>query len=182
MADFFDELNQKHKDFISQQSFFTVATAPKKGRINISPKGMDTFRILDNNTVIYLDFIGSANETAAHLKDDGRITIMFMSFTRNAQILRLYGQGKAIQKNTDQFSKLIELFELTDGVRQIIIIELNSVATSCGYGVPIMESPVERETLGKWISSKTAEEQKEYQKDKNLTSIDGLNTGLQLDN
>ncbi len=178
MADYFDSLEEKHHAFIKKQLMFTVATAPLEGRINISPKGLDTFRIIDNNTVAYLDTIGSSNETAAHLQVDNRITIMFMSFDRNPLIMRLYGTGKALQKNSDEFNNLIGLFPETPGVRQIILIKIDNLITNCGWGVPLMENMTTRETLTKWASGKNEEEAREYQRKNNLTSIDGLDTGL----
>jgi uncharacterized protein YhbP (UPF0306 family) len=178
MSESFDELLPKHIEFINKQHLFTVATAPNNGRVNVSPKGLDSFRILDNNTVAYLDTIGSNNETAAHLKENGRITIMFMSFSRNALIMRLYGKGEALQKNSANFKSLINLFPENAGVRQVFTVKVETVSTSCGYGVPIMEGIQTRETLNKWATSKTQEEKKQYQRQHNLKSIDGLDTGL----
>ncbi len=174
MADFFDALEQKHIDFINAQQMFFVATAPKDGRINLSPKGLDCFRILSPTEVCYIDYIGSGNETAAHLLDDGRITVMFNSYNRNALIMRLYGTGQSHARGSARFEELMELFEDAPGIRQIFTIQINNLQTSCGYGVPIYEGVEERKTLGKWIDSKGEQGLKDYFEERNRVSIDGL--------
>lgn len=174
MADFFDALEQKHIDFINDQKMFFVATAPKNGRINLSPKGLDCFRILSPTEVCYLDYMGSGNETAAHLLDDGRITVMFNSYSRNALIMRLYGTGKSHARGTSRFEELMTLFEDSIGVRQIFTIHIDNLQTSCGYGVPVYEGVEERQTLYKWAEKKGPQEIKEYFDKKNRMSIDGL--------
>lgn len=122
----------------------------------------------------YLDYIGSGNETAAHLLDDGRITIMFNSYSRNALIMRLYGTGKSHAPGNPRFTKLMKLYENAPGIRQIFTIKIDNLQTSCGYGVPIYESMQERKTLTKWAEKKSAQEIKEYFNNKNRVSIDGL--------
>ena len=175
MADFFDQLEDKHIDFIKQQQMFFVATAPKEGRINLSPKGLDTFRVLSKTQVAYLDFMGSGNETAAHLLDDGRITVMFNSFNRNPLIMRLYGRGTNYRPDTDQFKELFPLFDHElHGVRQIFVIDIESIQTSCGYGVALFGEFNERPTLQKWADSKDSAQIDQYYQDKNTQSIDGL--------
>jgi hypothetical protein len=176
MAEFFDSLNQKHIDFINDQQMFFVATSPKQGRISLSPKGLDCFRILSPNEVAYLDYMGSGNETAAHLLDDGRITVMFNSFTRNALILRLYGTGEAHAPGSARFDELQSLFEETHGIRQIFTISIDNLQTSCGYGVPVYDFKEERKTLSKWCENKSEQDLDDYFEAKNLTSIDGLPT------
>jgi len=176
MADFFDALNQKHIDFIAEQKMFFVATAPKEGRISLSPKGLDCFRIISPTEIAYLDFIGSGNETAAHLLDDGRITIMFNSYSRNALILRLYGRGKSHAPGSGRFDELMALFDETLGIRQIFTVRIDSIQTSCGYGVPIYDLVEERKTLGKWCEKKGEQGLRDYFEEKNRTSIDGLPT------
>ncbi len=176
MADFFDALEQKHIDFISDQKMFFVATAPKNGRISLSPKGLDCFRIISPTEVAYLDYIGSGNETAAHLIDDGRITVMFNSFNRNALILRLYGNGKSHAPSSERFNELMPLFEDGPGIRQIFTIQIDNLQTSCGYGVPIYEGVTERPTMKKSLDKKTEQELQEYFDKKNKISIDGLPT------
>lgn len=178
MADFLEELSDKHQAFIAAQPVFFVGTAPGKGRINLSPKGQDTFRILSPKRVAYLDITGSGNETAAHILDDGRVTIMFMSFSRNAWILRIYGQGSFARPGSDEYERHIGLFPDYPAIRQIIFVDMESGSTSCGYGVPEMELVRPRETMAKWAEAKGEDGIREYQKEKNSKSIDGLPTGL----
>ncbi len=174
MAEFFNALEQKHMDFIHDQAMFFVATAPKDGRINLSPKGLDCFRILSPTEVAYLDYMGSGNETAAHLLDDGRITIMFNSYTRNALIMKLYGTGKSHAPGSARFNELMALYEDSPGIRQIFTIKIDNLQTSCGFGVPIYEGVEQRQTLNKWINSKDEQGLKDYFNEKNRISIDGL--------
>jgi hypothetical protein len=178
MADFFAELSESHNKFIAAQPVFFVATAPGAGRINLSPKGLDTFRILGANRVAYLDITGSGNETAAHILDDGRITLMFMSFSRNARILRIYGRGSFARPGSDEYEEHIGLFPAFPGVRQIIFAEVESVSTSCGFGVPEMQLLQPRTAMGKWAEAKGAAGIRDYQEKENAKSIDGLPTGL----
>lgn len=178
MADFFPEITEKIKQFISEQAMFFVATAPNNGRINLSPKGLSTFRVLGPNLVGYLDLVGSGNETAAHLLDDGRITFMFCSFTRNALILRLYGRGRSARPGDAEFNQYISAFPKIRSARQIILADIDTAQTSCGYGVPEMELTSDRATLEKWADAKSDEELEVYKREKNTTSIDGLPTGL----
>ena len=176
MAEFFEALEQKHIDFIAEQKMFFVATAPKDGRISLSPKGLDCFRVISPTEVAYLDYIGSGNETAAHLLDDGRITVMFNSFTRNALILRLYGHGTSHAPGSVRFDRLTPLFEDGPGIRQIFTVAIDSLQTSCGYGVPVYDLVEERQTLAKWAEKKGPQGLKDYFEEKNRTSIDGLPT------
>lgn len=179
MAEFFDEISDKLADFIASQPMFFTATACATGRINLSPKGMDTFRVLNPKLCGYLDLTGSGNETAAHLKHDGRLTFMFNSFTRNPLILRLYGRGRVVRPHHADFAGLAAHFP-TDlaGARQIVLMDVESVQTSCGYAVPEMELKAVRPTLVKWAETKGAETVVDYQARKNVTSIDGFPTGL----
>ena len=180
MAKFYSQLTPELKTFIQTQKIFFTATAPISGRINLSPKGIDTFRCIDTNTVAYLDLTGSGNETGAHLYENGRITIMFCSFDENPLILRLYGRGEVINKNSDRFNELHDLFPDTPGERQIILLNIESVQTSCGFGVPLYEFKEERQTLINWAAKKGKSGIKQYQKQKNLQSIDGLPTNLNI--
>lgn len=134
---------------IGKQPIFFTATAAADGRINLSPKGYDAFRILSQNKVAYLDLGGSGNETHAHLSVDGRITIMFCNFDRPALILRIYGRGRAVLPQDDEWEALAAHFTLLPGTRQIFVIKVESVQTSCGWGVPFMTLERERETLQK---------------------------------
>ena len=178
MAKFYDRLNDELTAFISEQKIFFTATAPSSGRINLSPKGIDTFRCIDANTVAYLDLTGSGNETAAHLHEDARITIMFCSFDENPLILRLYGQGEVISRQSNDYKNLHSLFPDTPGERQMILLKIESVQTSCGFGVPIYEFKQERETLINWAEKKGRSGVEQYQQENNLESIDGLPTKL----
>ena len=174
MAKFYSQLDDKLCEFIGQQQLFFTATAPIEGRINLSPKGIDSFRCLDFHRVAYLDLTGSGNETAAHLQQNGRITVMFCSFTNKPLILRLYGRGEVISPDTARWDDLINKFTDLPGKRQIISIQLESVQTSCGYGVPIYESGQERSTLIDWSIKKGGDGVRSYQLDNNHTSIDGV--------
>ncbi len=149
MAEFFDMLNDKHVEMIAKQPMFFTATAAADGRINLSPKGYDCFRILSPTLVAYLDLAGSGNETHAHLSVDGRITLMFCNFDRPALILRIYGRGKAVLPQDHEWNSLVSHFEIFPGTRQIFVINVDSVQTSCGWGIPFMEFDRERDTLKK---------------------------------
>jgi hypothetical protein len=147
MAKFYSEINLSLQNFIEEQQLFFTATAPRQGRINLSPKGIDTFRCIDNKTVAYLDLTGSGNETSAHLNEDSRMTIMFCSFSDNPLILRLYGQGKVIRPRDKEWQSFYSLFKPLPGERQIIVLEVDSAQTSCGFGVPVYEFKEERKLL-----------------------------------
>lgn len=150
MADFFDALNDDHIAFIAKQPMFFVATAPADGRINLSPKGYDAFRVLGPDRVAYLDLGGSGNETHAHLVADGRITIMFNNFANPALIMRLYGRGKPVLPQDKGWDELATHFDILPGTRQIFDISIGNIQTSCGWGVPQMEMKAERQTLVKY--------------------------------
>jgi Pyridoxamine 5'-phosphate oxidase len=183
MSKVFPEITDKLRDFIANQHIFFVATAPlsANGHVNLSPKGLDSFRILSANRVAYLDLTGSGNETSAHLKENGRITLMFCAFSGSPSILRLYGQGQAVLENSDEWDKLYPLFPQTAGIRQIIVAEIHRVQTSCGFGVPIYQHQGDRDTLVKWAEKKGQAGLQEYQQQKNLVSIDGLPTPLKYE-
>jgi hypothetical protein len=149
MAEFTDTLTEKHVEMIGKQPVFFTATAAADGRINLSPKGYDCFRILSPSQVAYLDLAGSGNETHAHLAADGRITLMFCNFDRPALILRIYGRGRPVLPQDDGWDALAAHFEIFPGTRQIFVIDVESVQSSCGWGVPFMTLDRERETLKK---------------------------------
>lgn len=149
MSEFFEALNEKHIEMIGKQPVFFVATAAADGRINLSPKGYDSFRILSPDRVGYLDLGGSGNETHAHLSVDGRITFMFCNFEQPALILRIYGRGRPVLPQDTEWNRLASHFEILPGTRQIILADVDSVQTSCGWGVPFMAFDRERETLKK---------------------------------
>ncbi|WBY16863.1 pyridoxamine 5'-phosphate oxidase family protein [Erythrobacteraceae bacterium WH01K] len=147
MADFFDALGDDHVAMIASQPVFFVATAAPGARINLSPKGYDAFRVLSPTQVAYLDLGGSGNETHAHLSADGRITVMFCNFQQPALILRIYGRGRPVLPQDAEWDALASRFTLLPGTRQIFVIDVESVQTSCGWGVPFMELEGERTTL-----------------------------------
>ncbi|MBZ6377995.1 pyridoxamine 5'-phosphate oxidase [Pacificimonas flava] len=149
MADFTETLTDKHIAFIGAQPVFFTATAAEGARINLSPKGLDTFRVLSDREVAYLDLGGSGNETHAHLMADGRITIMFCGFEQPANILRIYGRGTPVLPQDEGWDALARHFELLPGTRQIFRIAIETVQTSCGWGVPLMHVDRARDTLTK---------------------------------
>ena len=171
-----EKLDDKIIAFIKAQKMFFVATAPmlEDGHVNVSPKGYDSFAIIDENTVAYLDMGGSGIETLAHLKDNGRITIMFCAFEGKANILRLYGKGVAVSFDEPGFEDLLALFPDCKRVRSIIKIKLNRIQDSCGFGVPFMDFKGERTQLIRSHNNKELEAWKQYRFDTNGESIDGL--------
>jgi hypothetical protein len=180
MAKFFDCITEELQDFIAAQHLFFVGTAPLSptGHVNLSPKGLDCFRILSPNRVAYLDLTGSGNETSAHLQENGRITFMFCAFQEPPCILRLYGEGQTILPNFPDWNSLYSLFPQIPGTRQIIVADIDKVQTSCGYGVPLYEYQGQRQTIVKWARNKGTQGVQDYQQQKNLVSIDGLPTPL----
>ncbi|MFM2393131.1 MAG: hypothetical protein RLZZ546_1113 [Bacteroidota bacterium] len=184
MGKFFESILEKHKNFIEKQKIFFVATAPlsKHGHVNVSPKGTDTFRVLSSNKVAYLDLISSGNETSAHCLENGRITIMMCSFEGPANILRLYGKGYTVLPDDEQWDSLSNHFDVPLAVRQIMVVDVYKVQTSCGYGVPFFSYEGERDEHKKWSDHKGSEGLKEYMLENNLTSLDGLTTVLGVKN
>jgi hypothetical protein len=162
--------------FIEAQHVFFVASAPLDagGHVNLSPKGLDTFRILGPTTVAYVDFNGSGVETIAHLKENGRIVLMFCAFQGPPNIFRLYGHGRVVEPHEAQFPALANSFPTCENARSIIIVELTRVTDSCGYGVPLFKYEGEREQLFAWARHRGAEGLKAYREEKNRRSIDGL--------
>lgn len=173
MADFFDTLTADHCAFVARQPLFFVATAAAGARINLSPKGMDCFRVLGPRRVGYLDVGGSGNETNAHLAADGRITLMFCAFDRPALILRIYGRGRAVLPQDADWAELAASFTLLTGTRQIFDVDVDSVQTSCGWGIPFMRFERERETLTKAHAKLSDVDRLDKWRDR-TTSIDGL--------
>jgi hypothetical protein len=178
MARFYPALEDRHRDFIAAQKLFFTATAPADGRINLSPKGMDSLRVLDPGRVAYLDLTGSGNETAAHLRNNGRMTVMFCSFDAEPLILRLYGRGRVVRRQDAAWAELRRHFPALPGERQLIVLDIDSVQTSCGYAVPLFDYRGERDTLARWAEKKGAAGLLDYWREKNAVSIDGLPTGL----
>lgn len=171
-------LKSHHKAFIQHQHVFFVSTAPPEGFINLSPKGLDSFRVLDDETIVWLNLTGSGNETAAHLLEDNRMTIMFCAFEDKPLILRLYGNCVALHPRDEAFNQLLSLFPKMVGVRQIMKMKLTRVATSCGFGIPILEYKHERGELNDWANKKGEVGIYDYWMKKNVKSIDNKSTGL----
>jgi len=179
MANQYDHINKRIQKFIEAQKIFFVATATGDSRINLSPKGMDTFRVLDPNRVAWLNLTGSGNETAAHLQADGRITIMLCSFEGPPMILRIYGRGRVIHPKHKDWDTLIGLFPDLSGKRQIIDTQVEMVQTSCGMSIPYYDFREERRELDDWARDKGEDGIKDYWKQKNEKSIDGLPTKIE---
>jgi hypothetical protein len=180
MATQYDKIEQNHAAFIAAQKIFFTASAAATGRVNISPRGADAFRVLDSNTVIYLDETGSGNETAAHLRASGRLTIMFCGFETTPMILRLYGQGRSIPRGTQEYAELLQSHydkHEPPGARQIIRLDIEMVQKSCGYGVPLFDYKEDRATLRNWAEKKGPDGVAAYRAEKNVFSIDGFETG-----
>jgi hypothetical protein len=164
------------RQFIEAQHVFFVASAPldAAGHVNLSPKGLDTFRILGPTTVAYVDFNGSGVETIAHLKENGRIVLMFCAFQGPPDIFRLYGHGRVVEPHQEEFAALAESFPTCENARSIIVVELTRVTDSCGYGVPLFKYEGEREQLQAWARNRGPERLKAYRQEKNKQSVDGL--------
>ncbi|WP_445382681.1 pyridoxamine 5'-phosphate oxidase family protein [Robiginitalea sp. IMCC43444] len=171
-------LNTKLTEFIEAQPLFFVATAMADGKINLSPKGMDTLKVLGNKRVVWLNLTGSGNETAAHLQKHPRITLMFCAFEGPPLILRLYGTARTLYRSDPEWEELYGHFKDFAGSRQLIDVGVEMVQTSCGMGVPYLEYRGERDMLEPWAENLGAEGLREYRKNKNSQSLDGLDTGL----
>jgi hypothetical protein len=171
----YSELNQQLRSFIEAQPMFFVSTAPldANGHVNLSPKGLDTFRIFGPTTVAYLDFFGSGVETIAHLRENGRITLMFCSFQGPPKILRLHGRGRVVEPHEPEFARWQNSFPVYQ-TRAIIVVQIKRISDSCGYGVPLLKLEAQRPTLLAWCNKRGEEGLKIYRKQKNRYSIDGL--------
>jgi hypothetical protein len=178
MGKFTNSIAPQHRAFIEAQHIFFTATAPlsANGRVNLSPKGLNAFRVLDENTVGYMDIISSGNETSAHTRENGRITFMFCSFDEKPSILRLYGTGRAVLPGTPDWDRYAPHFTIFPSTRQLIIASINLVQTSCGFGVPQYSYTGERDIHFTWAETKGADGLNAYLEEKNLVSLDGLMT------
>jgi hypothetical protein len=172
------EISPELKEFIHNQKIFFVGTAANEGRVNISPKGMDTFRVTGSNKIVWLNLTGSGNETAAHLFKNNRMTILFCSFEGKPLILRLYGIAKIYHRRDETYHKYIHLFPKFVGSRQIIEMEVDLVQESCGFGVPFMDFKEERTLANSWAEKLGEEGIKKYWKNKNTLSIDDFETRI----
>jgi hypothetical protein len=184
MGKFQESIKPTHREFIEKQHIFFVSTAPLSvnGRINLSPKGLDCFRVLSENKVAYMDLISSGNETSAHTLENGRITFMFCSFEGAPNILRLYGKGFTVLPDTPEWEIYAPNFTIYPSTRQIIVAEIDLVQTSCGFGVPLLDYVGERDIHFDWAEKTGKEGLQTYIQEKNLLSLDGLPTDLGLKN
>jgi len=182
MGKFSNSITTAHKQFIKDQHIFFVATAPlsRDGRVNLSPKGLDCFRVVNDNKVAYMDLVSSGNETSAHTLENGRITFMFCSFSDKPNILRLYGKGLTVLPNSDLWDLYSKDFKIYPSTRQIIVADIDLVQTSCGFGVPLFNYTGERNIHFEWAEKKGTEGLIQYIKEKNLRSLDSLPTNLGL--
>jgi hypothetical protein len=180
MAKTYEAISEHLKAFILAQHMFFVATAPLsgEGHINVSPKGMDTFRVLSPSRVAYLDMTGSGNETSAHVLENRRITFMFCAFSGAPRILRLYGLGRTVLPGQPEWEDLAAHFDLVFGFRQIIVADITRVQTSCGYGVPLYDYAGERDQLTRWADAQGEDGLAAYRCEVNLRSVDDPPTAL----
>ncbi|OIQ98610.1 pyridoxamine 5'-phosphate oxidase [mine drainage metagenome] len=174
----FESLTERLSEFITEQKIFFVGTATCDSRVNVSPKGMDSLRILNNNRVIWLNVTGSGNETSAHVQLDPRMTIMFCAFAGPPLILRLYGMAKVVHKNDDDWNELFAHFNPLPGARQIFDLSIDLVQTSCGMAVPHYAHTSDRELLSDWAKTKGDDGLMQYWEEKNQSSIDNIPTNI----
>ncbi len=176
MGKIYDAIDDSLKDFIQCQQMFFVATAPlsSEGLVNLSPKGLDSMRILDDHTVVYADLTGSGIETVAHLKENGRIVLMFCSFEGAPKIVRLHGRGEVIESSHDEFDELRARFPQHVGLRSFIRIHCHRISDSCGWSVPLYEFKEQRSPLVTWAENKGVDGVRQYQQEENRESLDGL--------
>ncbi len=175
MGRLYDSLEEV-REFLEAQHLFFVATAPagREGHLNLSPKGLDGFRVLGPTTAAYVDYPGSGVETIAHLRENGRIVLMFCAFTGSPNIVRLWGRGEVVEPDDARFAELVTQFTPTLHVRSVIRIDVTRIGSSCGFGVPLYDYAGERDVLARWAEKKGAEGLERYQAEKNGQSIDGL--------
>lgn len=176
MGKLFETITPQLQHWIAAQQIFFVATAPMsgEGHINCSPKGLDSLRVTSDDTVVYQDLTGSGVETIAHLKENGRIVIMFCAFEGPPKIVRIHGRGEVIEPSHAEFEELEKLFPSHAGTRAFIRVKATRISDSCGYAVPLMDFKADRDVLDKWVANKGADGLKIYKAEKNLQSIDGL--------
>src|SRR5450432_2248401 len=176
MGKFYESISGAHQEFIEKQHVFFVSTAPlsQDGHINLSPKGLDCFRVLSQSQVAYMDLISSGNETSAHTLENGRITIMFCSFENAPNILRLYGKGFTVLPGTEEWEQYAPHFKIYPSTRQLIVANIDLVQTSCGFGVPLYNYAGERDIHFEWAEKKGADGLLDYIQQNNLKSLDNL--------
>ena len=178
MAEKFDALSDEMVAWIEQQHMFFVASAGAGGRVNLSPKGQDSMRVINGTELLWLNLTGSGNETAAHLRDTNRLTIMWCAFSGPPQILRVYGSAQTVHPRDADWQSCTQRLPPPLGARQYYKVQIDLVQTSCGYAVPLMDYLEDRQALTKWTEKRGAEGVLEYWQEKNVTSIDGLPTGI----
>ncbi len=178
MAKQFPEISDKLQCFIEDQKVFFIGTAGAEGRVNVSPKGMDSLRVLSPTQVAWLNATGSGNESAAHVLENGRMTIMFMAVTGDPLILRLYGQARVIHDYDEEWDQLRVLFPAVQGPRQVFVVDLDIVQTSCGFGVPLFDYQEDREILNQWASKQGDAGIRKYWAKNNVQSMDGKPTQI----
>lgn len=181
LAKQFESINARLKDFIGRQHIFFTASATVSSRVNISPRETGCLRLIDANSVVYLDRTGSGNETAAHLRADGRLTMMFCAVAGPPMILRLYGRGRAIHRDSSEYESILASHYdglEPSGARQIIWPDIDLVQTSCGFGVPLFDYKAERTSLDQWTEAKGPGGLEIYRREKNTYSMDGLPSGM----
>jgi hypothetical protein len=181
VATFYDSIEPQLVEFIARQHLYFVATAAATGRVNMSPKGLDTFRVLDPNRVAWLNGTGSGNETAAHVSLDARMTIMFCSFDTKPWILRLYGRARMVQPGDADWDQLVGMFPPLPGARQVFDVRVEQAMTACGFGVPTYEFTGDRPLLEQYATNKGPDGLRDYQRRRNAVSIDGFDTHLPVD-
>ncbi|MGI8778167.1 MAG: pyridoxamine 5'-phosphate oxidase family protein [Acidimicrobiales bacterium] len=176
MSRVYEMLDERLISFLSRQHVFFVATAPlaRDGLVNLSPKGLDTFVVLDPHRVAYLDLTGSGVETIAHLRENGRIVVMFCDFEGAPRIIRLHGRGHVVVPGEPEFEDLSGRFPSRPGIRSVIDVDVTRIADSCGYGVPLMAFEGERSRLDEWAAKRGPEGLDDYRATKNAVSLDGL--------
>ena len=180
MSKLITAIDEKTKKFIESQRMFFVATAATNGKINLSPKGSDSFRIINSKQVAWLNLTGSGNETAAHILENNRMTIMMCAFEGKPNIMRIYGSAKAIYEQDPEWEQFSSLFEENTGSRQIFLVDIDHIQHSCGMAVPLYDFVDQRDLLDIYHDKKGREKVKEYWKEKNMVSLDGLPTGQKL--
>ena len=178
MGKLYTQLTDDLAGFIQRQKLFFVGTAADDGRVNVSPKGMDTLRVVTEDRVVWLNLTGSSNETAAHLRENDRITLMFCAFEGDPLILRLYGHARIFHPYDAEWDSLLPLFPPIPGARQIVDMAVDMAQTSCGFGVPLFEFKAERDQLEKWAMKKGPEGIRQYWAENNRISLDGKDTGI----
>ncbi|HVJ08710.1 MAG TPA: pyridoxamine 5'-phosphate oxidase family protein [Acidisarcina sp.] len=178
MGQRFQELSESHIQFISEQKIFFVGTATETSRVNVSPKGMDTFAVLDSKRIAWLNVTGSGNETSAHIQNNPRMTIMFCAFEGKPLVLRLYGRAMVVHRSDPEWDELIRLFKPFPGARQIFSVAVDLVQSSCGMSIPYFDYVGERELLNDWATRKGEDGMRQYWATKNQESIDAIPTNI----